>query len=289
MLILFTDTDTDLTPVESNKYGYHLISMPYTIGEKEIYPYVDFEEFDYHKFYDTLRKGTLPKTSAISVESYKKYFEPYFINGDDILYVHFSQAMSGTFNAMNLAVEELKEIYPERSFYTIDTKGITICSLNIVKSIGDLYLQNKTIDEILEWASTEVDKYATYFYADSLKFFKRSGRVSNISATMGDILGIHPIIYMNSEGKMINISKCRGKRKSLTKLVEYVVELGDDVKNHRIIIGHADALEIAEELAKMLKERLGEDLQIEFAVVNPTAGSHCGPDTIGVSFHAKHR
>ena len=94
---------------------------------------------------------------------------------------------------------------------------------------------------------------------------------------------------MNSEGKMINISKCRGKRKSLTKLVEYVVELGDDVKNHRIIIGHADALEIAEELAKMLKERLGEDLQIEFAVVNPTAGSHCGPDTIGVSFHAKHR
>ena len=236
-----------------------------------------------------MRKGTLPKTSAISVESYKKYFEPYFINGDDILYVHFSQAMSGTFNAMNLAIEELKEIYPERRFYTIDTKGITICSLNIVKSIGDLYLQNKTIDEILEWASTEVDKYATYFYADSLKFFKRSGRVSNISATMGDILGIHPIIYMNSEGKMINISKCRGKRKSLTKLVEYVVELGDDVKNHRIIIGHADALEIAGELAKMLKERLGEDLQIEFAVVNPTAGSHCGPDTIGVSFHAKHR
>ena len=137
MLVIFTDTDTDLTPKKAKEFGYHLISMPYSIDGKTIYPYVDFDEFDAHAFYDSLRGGILPKTSAISTENYIGYFEPHFKNGDDILYVHFSAAMSVTFDAMKTAVARLKEKYPERKFYTIDTKGITIGRLNIVEEIGD--------------------------------------------------------------------------------------------------------------------------------------------------------
>ncbi|MCI6716337.1 MAG: DegV family protein [Bacilli bacterium] len=289
MLVLFTDTDTDLTPVDAKEYGYKLISMPYIIDEKVIYPYVDFETFDYKTFYDMLRSGVLPKTCGLSPEMYINYFEPEFKNGNDILYVHFSAAMSGTFNAMHLAIEELKAKYPERKIYTIDTKGITICSLNIIKEIGDMYKSGKTINDILKWSKTEVDKFATYFYADNLKFFKLSGRISNLSATLGTVFGIHPIIYMNSEGKMLSISKAKGKNKTLNKLVEYVVELEEDIKNHRVIIAHSDAIELAEELGGKLKQQFGDDLNIEYVVVNPTAGSHCGPSAIGVSFHAKHR
>ena len=141
----------------------------------------------------------------------------------------------------------------------------------------------------MQWAEVEVDKFATYFYADNLKFFKLSGRVSNFSAIMGNIIGIHPILTMNSAGKMESVAKCKGKMKTLNRLVEYVEELGEDIKNHRIIVGHADALNIAEQLTELLKQKFGEDLPIEYVVVNPTAGSHCGPDTIGVCFHAKHR
>ena len=137
MLVLFTDTDTDLTPEKAKEFGYHLISMPYSIDGKTTYPYEDFEHFDAHAFYDSLRSGILPKTSGISAERYKQYFEPHFKNGDDILYVHFSAAMTATFEAMNIAVKELLQEYPERKFYTIDTKAITILSLNIVEEIGD--------------------------------------------------------------------------------------------------------------------------------------------------------
>lgn len=290
MLTLFTDTDTDITPELAREYGYKLISMPYTLDGVQVYPYKDFDVFDDKTFYDRLRKGLpLPTTSALSPLEYIEYFEPEFEKGNDILYVHFSGNMSGTFNSMRLALEELKEKYPERKVYTIDTKGITICSLNIVLAIGELFKAGKTLEEVLAWAETEVDKHAVYFYADDLKFFHRSGRVGGFSAFFGNLIGIKPIIHMNSEGKMVTVGKGRGTKKSLNMILDIVKDLQDDIKNHKIIVGHADCLHIAEELIKMVKAEFGEDLDIMIAKVNPTAGSHCGPNTIGITFHAKHR
>lgn len=290
MFQLFTDTDTDLTPEVAQKYGYKMISMPYgTSDGTEIYPYVDFKEFDYHAFYDTLRGGELPKTFALSPTKYMEEFEPTLKEGKDILYVHFSAAMSGTFDSMRIAWNELKEKYPERKLYTIDTKAITICSYNIACEIGELALKGATVEEIMAWAEKEVDKFAVYFFADDLKFFGRSGRVSGIAAMFGSLLGIRPIINISSEGKMGSVAKAKGRKKALKALVDYVIDLQEDIKDHKVIVGHADALDQALELEKMLKEQFGDDLPTEIVVVNPTAGSHCGPDTVGVCFHAKHR
>jgi len=289
MLVLFTDTDTDITPKIAEEYGYRLISMPYSIDGMTTYPYVDFEEFDAKAFYDILRGGTLPTTSAIGKEQYINYFEPVFAEGNDILYVHFSRAMTATFDAMDHALEELRQKYPDRKFYEIDTKGITIGSLNIVLEVGDLYKAGKSADEILEWAKTEVDRFAVYFFADDLKFFKHSGRVSGLAGTMGTLLGIRPIIYMDENGKMVSIGKEKGRTKALERLVSYVEELGDHIEEHRVIVASADSKDIADELASMLRERFGDGLRIEYVDVNPTAGSHCGPNTVGVSFYAKHR
>ena len=288
MLKLFTDTDTDITPEVAAHYGYSLISMPYSIDAKTVNPYEDFDVFDAHAFYDQLRSGILPTTSAISKERYIEYFEPVFAAGDDILYVHFSRAMTNTFDAMDQAVAELKEKYPARSFHEIDTKGITTISYAVVRAVGDLFLSGKTQNEVLEWAKTGVDRFAMYFFADDLKFFRRSGRVSGLAATMGTLIGLRPIIYMSAEGKMVSLGTEKGRFKAMTRLVDTVKELGDDVKGHRVYIGHTDAPDLAEELGKMLTEALGP-LDIEYVVVNPTAGSHCGPNGVGVCFHAKHR
>lgn len=289
MYQLFTDTDTDITPELAKEYGYKLISMPYVKNGKEIYPYEDFDKFDYKAFYSDLRNGELPSTCALSPNKYAEYFEPTLKEGKDILYVHFSSAMSGTFDAMKLAWAELSKKYPERKLYTVDTKAITICSYNIVLEIGDLAKRGADAQQILDWAQQNVDKFAVYFYADDLKFFGKSGRVSHLSATMGNLLGIRPIINMNSDGIMDSVAKAKGKKATLAKLLEYVRTLQDDIKGHRVIIGHADAYDLAEELQIMLKNEYGQDLNTQIVVVNPTAGSHCGPDTVGVCFHAKHR
>lgn len=286
---IFTDTDTDISLEKAKEFGYHLISMPYAIDGATTWPYEDFTTFDSHAFYDMLRNGVLPTTSAISKEKYIEYFEPVFAAGKDILYVHFSAAMTMTFDVMRQALNELKEKYPERHFYEIDTKGITIISYNIACEVGDMYKSGKSAEEIVAWAEKEVDHFAQYFFADDLKFFKRSGRVSGLAATMGTLLGVRPIIYMSQEGTMVSIGKERGRNKAMEKLLSYVDELGDRIQEHRVIVGHTDAPDLAEECAAALREKYGEALRLDIVAVNPTAGSHCGPNGVGVCFHSIHR
>ena len=288
MLKIYTDTDTDINPQIAAEYGYKLISMPYSIDAKTVYPYQDFEVFDAHAFYDTLRGGVLPTTSAISKEQYIGYFEEDFKEGNDILYVHFSRAMTNTFDVMDQAVAELKAKYPGVRFEEIDTKGITTISYAIVREVGDLIKSGKSLDEVLEWAKTEVDKFAMYFFADDLKFFRRSGRVSGLAAAMGTLIGVRPIIHMSQEGKMVSVGTEKGRIKAMNRLVETLADLGEDVAAHRICIGHTDAPEIAHEVGRIIEERFGPQ-RIEYVDVNPTAGSHCGPNGVGVCFHAKHR
>lgn len=289
MLTFFTDTDSDFGPKEVEAYGCKLISMPYSYDGKTIFPYVDFKEFNSHEFYDMLRSGVLPTTSAIGEQDYINYFEPEFAAGNDILYAHFSREMTATFDVMDKVVAKLKEKYPERKFYDIDAKGITTMAYIVVRAIADLYKAGESAEEIVEWSKKEVDHYAMYFFADDLKFFRRSGRVGGLAATMGGLIGLRPIITMSKQGRMESIGTEKGRAKAMERLLKYVEEMGDDVKSHPVFIGHTDAPELVQQFVDMMKAKFGDDLHIETVTVNPTAGSHCGPNAMGVCFHSKDR
>ena len=278
MLKLFVDSDCDFTIEQAKELGIEIILMPYTINDVTIYPYVD-GNYDAHEYYELLRSGIVPKTSALNPLEYINYFEPVFKNGDDILYVHFSKAMSGTFNSMNLALEELKEKYPERKFYAVDTKGISLLGYVVAQEVIKMYKEGKTAEEIEKWAIDGVQNFAIYFYADDLKFFKASGRVSGIAAMMGGMLDIHPIIHMNEEGKMLTLTKVKGKKSTLRKIMSYIDEKAIDIKNNKLYIAHGDAPEILNEFLEMIEKQYGK-LDIEVVSVNPTAGAHCGPDVL---------
>ena len=85
-------------------------------------------------------------------------------------------------------------------------------------------------------------------------------------------------------------AKVRGRANAMSRLLSMMEELGDELTSHRVILGHTGAdPAIIEELIAMIKERFGADLPILVQVVNPTLGSHSGPDGVAISFHAKHR
>ena len=263
-LTLFADTDCDIRPEVAEEYGYRLISMPYTIDGKEVFPYETEKTFNPHAFYDRLRNGDIPKTAGLSPEKYISYFEPELQKGNDILYVHFSSKLSGTFNAMNIAIEILKE--------------------------GKLYQEGKSLEEILDVAENDLVKhYALFAFVDNLKFFKASGRLTGLSATMGTILSVKPIISIDDEGRMDAIGKVLGRLPALKKIMDYMDKLGDDVKNHQILIVHSDAPELVVKIVELIHKKYGNDLDLTIEPVNPTAGIHAGPSCLGVIFHSKRR
>jgi len=194
--------------------------------------------------------------------------------------------MTMTFGNMRKALDTLKSKYPERRFLEIDTKGITIISFLIARDAAKLLQSGKTPEEVVEWAKTEVPCYRQYFFADDLKFFRRSGRVSGIAATMGGLIGVRPIVHMSDEGKMVSIGTEKGRVKAIERLLSFVDEFGDDIKSHGVVIGHTDAPEIVQEISDRLKEKYGNDLDITILITNPTSGAHCGPNGVGIAFHS---
>ena len=290
MVRYFTDTDAEFTIERCKKYGFGLVSMPYTMNNETFYPSKDNDDFDYKGYYNTLRRGVIPTTSAVNEAEYLELFEPVFAAGDDVFYIHFSAAMSASFDFLDKAIEKLQKKYPERKFYKLDTMSITIGAYIIVDEIGQLVQKGKTPEEILAWAQEEVQKFACYFFVTDLKFFRRSGRVGGFASIMGNLIGIRPIIVIDENGVMKSIGKTRGNVKAIAYLLDKLDEIGLDVKDHKIIIGHSDGdKDLILELKEKIMEKYGHDVVIEEIVVNPTIGAHCGPDGIGIAFHAKNR
>lgn len=289
MLQLFLDSDCDFTKAEADSYGARLISMPYLVDGEEVYPYESWDEFDSTTFYDNLRKGNIPTTSALNPANYVQIFEPAFQKGGKILYIHFSSAMTVTFDAMHKAIDELKSKYPGVRFEEIDTLSMTLGAYQIAREILNFLKAGHSLDETLAYAEENKQRNACIFFVDDLKFFARSGRVSHISSFMGNLMSIKPLIHINEQGQMVSFAKAHGRGGAIKKLVEYVKELGDDIKNHEFIVGHSDCLHLAEKTIAALREEFGEDLNVRLSLTNPTAGSHSGPDGVGVAFHAIHR
>lgn len=289
MYINFVDSDSDVTLEWCKKYNFNMISMPYSIDGKEVFPYVDFKKFEYKKYYDLLRGGVLPNTSALNKDTYIKYFEPVLAAGNDVFYIHFSRKMSATFTSMDQAIDELLKKYPERKFLLVNTKAITALSYLICDECARRLKDGMSHEDVKKWVDEEALHFTIYFFADDLKFFKHTGRVSGLAATMGTVIGIRPIIYMNDEGSMVSISKAVGRQKAIDALINYVETLGDHLNDYKVVVGHTDSESIAKEIVQKLKNKFGSNLNIETVIVNPTAGAHCGPNGVGIAFHAIHR
>ena len=106
---------------------------------------------------------------------------------------------------------------------------------------------------------------------------------------MGGLIGLRPIINMNAEGKMVSIGTVKGRIQAVEKVVNYVAELGDDIRGHRIIIANCGSPDLVKLVEETLRAKVGNDIKVEVIDVNPTAGSHCGPNATGICFHAKNR
>jgi len=246
-------------------------------------------ETDFVDFYKKEREGVNPKTSALNKQNYLEYFEPHLAEGNDILYVHFSHELSGTFDFMKQAIDELKEKYPERTIKTVDTLSISMGAGIVVYEAAKLWKAGKSDDEIIKWVEENRQKYATIFVADDLNFLKRGGRVSSTTAFVGTMLSIKPIMAVDVNGKLAKTGTARGFKNAMNEMVKTMKLIGENVADHPIVILETDNKDNADYLEMLIHKELGEGLNIWRQYIGPTIGCHCGPGTVGLVFHAAHR
>lgn len=286
MSVLIIDVDGELWYKRQEELGVDYIKMPFSYGGKEYY-YDLGKETDFGAFYKAVRGGEVPKTMALNPDDYIRILEPYFARGEDVLYVSFSHAMSGTFDHLNTALNTLYEKYPERKCKIFDTKGISLAAGIQMEYAAELKNKGASDDEIIEELTKLRDRVTVYFVVDDLMHLKRGGRLSGAAAFAGTLLSLKPVLTHDEHGGLKVYEKITGKRKAIRRMADRVINelTGTDFP---VYVIDADSPEEGDQLRDMILEKRPE-AKIVRQIVGPVIGSHCGPGTVGVIFIADKR
>lgn len=284
----FCDTDCELWYTDVEQLGIETIKMPYILDGVE-YLYDFGKETDFEHFYKRLREGATPTTAALNEYNYTEYFEPVFKAGDDIFYIAFSSQLSGTFNSMHNAVNELKEKYPERKFIYFDTKSISMGAGIQVYYAMQLKNSGASDEQVLAFLQDFTNKIQTLFSVEDLHHLKRGGRLSATAATLGTLLNLKPIITIDNEGKLKPIAKVKGTNLAMKYFVDEIKKNAIDLDKYDVIVMHGDCIDKAEKLKARIDEETQGKATVKIVLVGPVIGAHCGAGTLAVIFPAKHR
>ena len=279
--VFMTDSDSDLPFHLKQEYDIPVVYMPYALDGKEYFDDLG-QMLDHKSYYDMMRNGAAPVTSALNEASYIEYFEP-VLKEKDLLFVAFSSKLSCTLQAVYSAREKLLEQYPERKFIVVDTLRISGPMTLLVLKAHEMYRAGKSIEEVASWLEENKLRAQAYFIVDDLKYLKRGGRISATAATVGTMLDLKPIISEAVDGTLSANDKIRGRKKAIAFIVDKMLEFAPDPEESPIIVLNADCLEDAERVKTLIEQKLpGANVLIEN--VGPVIGAHAGPGTIALCF-----
>ena len=284
--VIITDSSCDIMPELLEQWEVPYVSLSYKFDEDPS-AHGNFD-LPFDQFYDRMRKGSVARTAAANMETFKEAFEPYLQAGADLLYIGFSSGLSTTVNSGAMAAKELMEEYPERKILVVDTFAASAGFGLLVY----LTVQQKRKGANLEQAAKFVEDnrfhLCHWFTVDDLVYLKRGGRISATAAFVGGVLNIKPVLHMDDPGHLINMFKVRGRRASIKALADKYGELALDKEGGTVFISHGDCIEDAKLLEKMLAERYGAAVKL-ITYVGPVIGSHSGPGTLALFFLGRER
>ena len=281
--VLMTDSSADLSQEMVQELGVTVLPLSFTIQGKVYRNYPDNREMDLPLFYDMLRAGELATTSAVNVAEYTQAVEPILQEKKDVLILAFSSGLSSTYQASVLAAEELREKYPDRKIYTVDTLCASLGQGLLVYLAVQEQRKGRSIEEVRDWAESTKLHLCHQFTVDDLHCLKRGGRISATTAVVGSMLQIKPVLHVDNEGHLLNIGKARGRQASLKALVDKMEKTVTEEGKKTVFISHGDCRKDAVAVADMVRERFGtQDIRINY--VGPVIGAHSGPGTLALFY-----
>jgi DegV family protein with EDD domain len=286
--VIFTDSTSDLPQNIVEDMDIKVIPMAFEIAGKSYMDYPDDRELDTHEFYEMLRNGETAVTSLINTMTFIEWFEPFIKEGKDIMYIGFSAAMSGTYNASLMAAEMLMERYKDSKVICVDSKAASLGEGMLVYSAALQKEKGMSIDELHEWIIENRLHLCHWVTVDDLNHLKRGGRINPLTATIGTALSMKPIIHVDDEGSLMPVTNVRGRKKSLHTLVGHMAETAINPEEQVVFIAHGDNYKDAMQLEKLVRDQL-KVRDVIIGNIGPVIGSHTGPGAMTLFFFGTKR
>lgn len=268
--------------------GISLLPCGYLVNDEPVTYTGDIEDFDGHAYYEGLKNGDKVKTSLLNTALFLEHFTPLASKGEDIIYIAMSSGISGTYNAAIAAATELMEEYPDSFIHIVDSHGCGFGNGILALKAAQLNRDGVDAKEAAKILDEAVPHACQYFTVDDLNFLKNTGRVSGVTAQIGTILNIKPILFGDSTGHIISCDKVRGRKNAIKTIIAKYAEKRMDTDDQTVCISHGDCIEDANKLAEMVKE-INPAANITICQHEPFSGAHVGPGMLGLFFWGKER
>jgi DegV family protein with EDD domain len=273
-LRIVTDSAADMPPDWADKYDIHILPVNMEIGGKSYLPGVDL---DNEKFYKLMSiPGVFPKTSLPSPQQVMDYYRKIADIGDRILSVHVASKMSGTFQAVQMAAEELTNKF---NIYPFDSGNGSAGLAFMCKEAREMDQKGENIQSILQKLESIRKRIVIILTVDSLEYARRSGRVSALQQKLSYLLQVKPVIVLK-DGMLQMAEKVRTRRKSIEKVLELVKKkVGEQKVN--IAIVQAEDMFSAQELVRKVREsfNIKELIMTDLSI---SVVANLGPRTVGI-------
>ena len=281
--VIMTDSCCDMTAALAEELELVVLPLSLHMGEDVYRNWLDGREIGFQDFYARIRSGRLATTSAVSVGEFTAEMRRILAAGKDILCISFSSALSATYQSASIAAADLAEEFPERKVLVVDSLCASLGQGLLVYLCAQERHKGRSLEEVHAFAEETKGKVCHWFTVDDLNHLKRGGRVSAATAFFGTMLSIKPVMHVDDLGRLIPVSKSRGRKASLLALVDRMEATAMDPGSQTVFISHGDCEEDARFVAQEITRRFGtQDIRINY--VGPVIGNHSGPGTLALFF-----
>ena len=284
---IITDSSCDFTKAQYEELGlrYAPLTLLYKGEQHDSFT----EETELKSFYNGIRDGEMPTTSAVNPDGWASVMEPVLAAGEDVLALCFTSGLSTTYQSAVIAASELQEKYPHRKIRVVDTLCAALGQGLLVWHACRKRDQGLDLDAVAQWVEDNKLRLCHWVTVDDLDHLKRGGRVSATTAFVGGLLNIKPIIHVDNDGKLDTVAKVRGRKAAMELLAGKVAELGEGYDNETVTVAHGDCLEDAEALAAMIKAKCPFVKNVVIGYVGGVIGAHTGPGVLVCFFLGKEK